>query len=66
MSKRTREAERLFGDALRAPRAFEVKATPDYKALARSRKTERAWLKAALALDALFVALVILERMQVI
>lgn len=56
MSTRTREAERLFGDALRAPNAFAVKATPDYKAIARAKKVERRWHRFAWAMCALMCA----------
>lgn len=60
MNKRTSEAERLFGDALRA-QAFTPKATPDYKALAHARKVERRWCRFAYAMCALMCAVTILE-----
>lgn len=66
MSTRTSEAERLFADALRTPNAFAVKATPDYKAIARARKAERRWHRFAWAMCALMCAIVFCECLRVV
>lgn len=66
MSKRTREAERQFGDALRAHNAFCVKATPDYKALAHARKVERRWQAFGFAMGMFMIALNISMELGVI
>lgn len=66
MSKRTREAERQFGDALRVRKAFQVKATPDYKALARARKVERRWHAFAYVAVGIMVAIIFMECLRVV
>lgn len=63
MSKRTSEAERLFGDALRS-QAFIPKAVPDYKALAHARKVERAWMRFAWAMGAIMCAAIMWDCLR--
>lgn len=61
MSMRTREAERYFGESLRAHTAFEVKAIPDYKAIASARKAERAWLRSGYVVAVIMAAIIFAE-----
>ena len=65
MSKRAREAERYFGDALRNPKAFQVKAASDYKAMARERKAERMWWRFGLAIAAVMCVTVLWDCLRV-
>ena len=65
MSKRAREAERLFGDALRNQTAVEVKATSKYKALAHARKVERRWWRFGLTIAATMCAVVLWDSLRV-
>ncbi len=61
MSRQTREAEAYFGESLRTPSAFCVKAIPDYKAIAHARKVERRWMCFAYAMSAVMAAIIITE-----
>lgn len=65
MSRRKKEAERPFADALRA-QAFTLKAAPDYKAIALARKVERRWMRFAWLLGAVMCAAILWDCLRVV